>query len=59
MTAGSSWMTPWSTTCRSSAPRRPVSPIENVTIRRLMSHESGLMGDPPGTDWEGPTYQGR
>ncbi len=35
-----------------------VSPIENVTIRRLLSHESGLMGDAPGTDWEGPTYQG-
>jgi CubicO group peptidase (beta-lactamase class C family) len=35
-----------------------VSPIESVTIRRLLSHESGLMGDAPGTDWEGPTYQG-
>ena len=23
-----------------------------------MSHESGLMRDPPGTDWEGPRYQG-
>lgn len=35
-----------------------VGPIESVTIRRLLSHESGLMGDAPGTDWEGPTYQG-
>ena len=35
-----------------------VSPIESVTIRRLLSHESGLMGDAPGTNWEGPTYQG-
>ena len=35
-----------------------VSPIESVTIRRLLSHESGLMGDAPGTDWDGPTYQG-
>ena len=35
-----------------------VGPIENVTIRRLLSHESGLMGDAPGTNWEGPTYQG-
>jgi CubicO group peptidase (beta-lactamase class C family) len=35
-----------------------VSPIEHVTIRRLLSHESGLMGDAPGTNWEGPTYEG-
>jgi D-alanyl-D-alanine carboxypeptidase len=33
-------------------------PIESVTIRRLLSHESGLMGDPPGTDWDEPRYQG-
>jgi CubicO group peptidase (beta-lactamase class C family) len=32
--------------------------IETVTIRRLLSHESGLMGDPPGTDWSAPTYEG-
>jgi CubicO group peptidase (beta-lactamase class C family) len=35
-----------------------VGPIERVTIRRLLSHESGLMGDAPGTNWERPTYQG-
>ena len=35
-----------------------VSPIESVTIRRLLSHEAGLMGDAPGTNWEVPTYQG-
>jgi len=35
-----------------------ISPIERVTIRRLLSHESGLMGDAPGTNWEVPTYQG-
>jgi CubicO group peptidase (beta-lactamase class C family) len=35
-----------------------VGSIDNVTIRMLLSHESGLMGDPPGTDWHGPTYQG-
>jgi CubicO group peptidase (beta-lactamase class C family) len=35
-----------------------VGPIESVTIRRLLSHESGLMGDAPGTNWDGPTYQG-
>ncbi len=32
--------------------------IETVTIRRLLSHESGLVGDPPGTDWSGPVYEG-
>ena len=36
----------------------PLGPIESVTIRRLMSHESGLMNDPPGTDWDEPRYQG-
>lgn len=33
-------------------------PLETVTIRRLLSHESGLVGDPPGTDWNAPSYQG-
>jgi CubicO group peptidase (beta-lactamase class C family) len=34
--------------------------IGRVTIRRLLSHESGLMGDPPGTEWAGtgPHYDG-
>jgi len=34
--------------------------IGRVTIRRLLSHESGLTGDPPGTDWavRTPVYQG-
>jgi CubicO group peptidase (beta-lactamase class C family) len=36
----------------------PFGPIETVTIRRLLSHESGLMGDPPGTDWTEPIYEG-
>lgn len=36
----------------------PFGPIETVTIRRLLSHESGLIGDPPGTDWTVPTYEG-
>jgi len=36
----------------------PFGAIETVTIRRLLSHESGLMGDPPGTDWSGPVYEG-
>jgi CubicO group peptidase (beta-lactamase class C family) len=33
-------------------------PIESVTIRRLLSHESGLVGDPPGTDWTLRRYEG-
>jgi CubicO group peptidase (beta-lactamase class C family) len=33
-------------------------PIETVTIRRLLSHEAGLMNDPPGTEWDEPRYQG-
>src|SRR5215469_5297377 len=34
--------------------------IARVTIRRLLSHESGLIGDPPGTDWTLPVplYEG-
>src|ERR1700722_11366289 len=36
------------------------STIARVTIRRLLSHESGLIGDPPGTDWTlpVPAYEG-
>jgi CubicO group peptidase (beta-lactamase class C family) len=36
----------------------PFGAIETVTIRRLLSHESGLIGDPPGTDWSGQAYEG-
>jgi D-alanyl-D-alanine carboxypeptidase len=36
----------------------PFGRIETVTIRRLLSHESGLVGDPPGTDWTTRTYEG-
>jgi CubicO group peptidase (beta-lactamase class C family) len=36
----------------------PFGPIETVTIRRMLSHESGLTGDPPGTDWALPSYEG-
>ena len=32
--------------------------IEHVTIRRLLSHESGLRSEPPGTDWAIPRYEG-
>jgi CubicO group peptidase (beta-lactamase class C family) len=36
----------------------PFAPIEAVTIRRMLSHESGLPAEPPGTDWAVPAYQG-
>ena len=57
---------------REAAPRRPggrvppgaprrararSAPIETVTIRRMLSHESGLMGDPPGTRWFHDIYE--
>jgi CubicO group peptidase (beta-lactamase class C family) len=34
--------------------------ISAVTIRRLLSHESGLKSEPPGTDWRAPSpeYEG-
>jgi CubicO group peptidase (beta-lactamase class C family) len=35
----------------------PFGPIETVTVRRMLSHESGLMGDPPGTEWSAPAYE--
>ncbi|HET7172335.1 MAG TPA: serine hydrolase domain-containing protein [Gaiellales bacterium] len=35
----------------------PFGSIETVTIRRMLSHESGLVGDPPGTDWASATYE--
>lgn len=39
-----------------SAATNPFGPIEDVTVRRLLTHESGLMGDPDGTDWGLRTY---
>jgi CubicO group peptidase (beta-lactamase class C family) len=36
----------------------PFGPIETVTIRRMLSHESGLVGEPPDTDWSVPSYEG-
>jgi CubicO group peptidase (beta-lactamase class C family) len=36
----------------------PFGPIETVTIRRMLSHESGFAGEPPDTDWTIPTYEG-
>ncbi|MGE5226956.1 MAG: serine hydrolase domain-containing protein [Planctomycetaceae bacterium] len=40
------------------AAQSPFGAIETVTLRRMLSHESGLMGDPPDTDWSGPRYEG-
>ena len=37
----------------------PFGAIETVTIRRMLSHESGLMSEPPDTDWVVPAYEGR
>jgi CubicO group peptidase (beta-lactamase class C family) len=37
----------------------PFGPIETVTLRRLLSHESGLASEPPGTDWATEAYEGR
>ena len=32
-------------------------PVETITIRRMLSHESGLMGDPPGARWFHDVYE--
>jgi len=36
----------------------PFGPVETVTIRRMLSHESGFMGDPPDADWTVNRYEG-
>jgi CubicO group peptidase (beta-lactamase class C family) len=35
----------------------PFVPLEQLTIRRLLSHESGLQSEPPGTDWTAVQYE--
>ena len=35
----------------------PFGPIESLTIRRMLSHESGLQSEPPGTDWTLVRYE--
>lgn len=40
-----------------SAADAPFGPIEGVTIRRMLSHESGLASEPPGTDWATHSYE--
>ena len=36
----------------------PFGSFGSVTLRRLLSHESGLVGDPPETDWTLRRYEG-
>jgi len=36
----------------------PHARVEAVTIGRMLAHESGLMAEPPGTDWASGRYQG-
>ena len=38
--------------------RQAQGDIEQVTIRRMLSHESGLQSEPPGTDWRAAIYEG-
>jgi CubicO group peptidase (beta-lactamase class C family) len=37
--------------------RSGFGPVETVTLRRLLSHESGLQSEPPGTDWSLVRYE--
>jgi CubicO group peptidase (beta-lactamase class C family) len=37
--------------------RAVLGPIEGLTIRRMLSHESGLQSEPPGTDWAAVSYE--
>jgi D-alanyl-D-alanine carboxypeptidase len=39
------------------AVQSPLGPVEGLTIRRLLSHESGLQSEPPGTNWSDVLYE--
>jgi CubicO group peptidase (beta-lactamase class C family) len=39
------------------AAQSPLGPIEGLTIRRMLSHESGLQSEPPGTNWSDVVYE--
>ena len=41
------------------AARNPFGRIESVTLRRMLSHESGLQNNPPGADWSTGSYEGQ
>lgn len=40
------------------ASRSRFGPVESLTIRRMLSHESGLQSEPPGADWSRLVYEG-
>ena len=40
------------------AAQSPFGAIETITIRRMLSHESGLKGEPPDTDWSAAPIRG-
>src|SRR6187455_3095053 len=40
-----------------AAAQSALGPLETVTIRRMLSHESGLQSEPPGTDWSDVLYE--
>ncbi len=39
------------------AAQSPLGPIEGLTIRRMLSHESGLQSEPPGTNLSDVAYE--
>jgi CubicO group peptidase (beta-lactamase class C family) len=39
------------------AARSRLGPVESLTIRRMLSHESGLQSEPPGTNWSDVVYE--
>jgi CubicO group peptidase (beta-lactamase class C family) len=41
-----------------AAARPAAGPIEAVTLRLLLSHQSGFQSEPPGTDWSSGRYEG-
>ena len=40
-----------------AAAQSPLGPLETLTIRRMLSHESGLQSEPPGTNWSDVLYE--
>jgi len=40
-----------------AAAQSPRGPRETLTIRRMLSHESGLQSEPPGTNWSDVLYE--
>jgi len=40
-----------------AAAQSRLGPLETLTIRRMLSHESGLQSEPPGTNWSDVLYE--